>query len=978
MKSAAICLIICLMLFTIGEAQEADEKIHLNILEGYTLSVEGTQIPHKKGGIVRAAGSLLVLPLAPIADQLGQTYEYNPENSTLTLKRVQDGAEIRISMKNGQVSAGKKSLGYAPYMGLADPDQLLLPEEALKALTGTHVTRDDTAKIIRVDLDMRLKPVYDYQMIINGRHLPSADPFPRSVGAVLLIPLKPIVQETGHSMSQDENKTKITVIRNQDNARISLNLQTGLMYYNDRAIGITPNMGYADTHTLLLPSTAVETLTGTHITVPEGTDRIIINTDKRLDTMIRPSGNVIDQAKKSGFVPEKFQYRIGKDTSSEMLFSSRYREFNSEIRYETPGLIFRKNPEPSWVDMKIDSLENYGGSIGDYNTGRDELSETGVSRLRGLSYYSQLDKGYLTAAAGVPLSGSRNIEDDYSVPDFKGWTAGIRYYQNGKNPYSDKNQWNAGISARGAAEGDNQEIAAGYTGTHQLENRFTGRSFSYERLEAGFFDTDHEEHGPDIRGSWNYRMEPFKILSITADMDYTGINFRRSLEPSYKLDTSPFNETDRFSAGSAVSFRPFDRLGASFRYLWQKDRLLQGSEDWEKNTDVYGTNISTRLFENWPWLNLDYSVSETNYHNNNFQDSRDWNFRGSLSHHTRFFRAALRYNKSRDKTESQSMLFHLRSFTFGLPQESFVSIAPGISAFKYGDYKSLRPDFSMNLGTGRLLGRNTILTAAYTYAKTFAENDDNTDETKNYTQFFKADLTHRFSKFLLAEAGFSTSFEGDTSFYWTIRGSFDFNSSRKYNKPDENTGVLSGTAFFDKNQDGIRQPDEPGIGGLSIRIKQTPMRLSTDHAGEFTIQNIREGSYNLEIFTHLLPIGFTPPEDMPMIHIAEGSITHIEIPVVRKGQIRGFVYEDLNASGFHDPGEPFAEQVKINIVPAQEITVYSTSFGQFGIDSLEPGTYILSADPQTLGTGLKAPEPVTIEVKPDAMMHKISIGLLPM
>lgn len=78
-------------------------------------------------------------------------------------------------------------------------------------------------------------------------------------------------------------------------------------------------------------------------------------------------------------------------------------------------------------------------------------------------------------------------------------------------------------------------------------------------------------------------------------------------------------------------------------------------------------------------------------------------------------------------------------------------------------------------------------------------------------------------------------------------------------------GAISGTIWFDQNQDGIRDPDEPGLPGVIVYLDQNgngvrdehepfvvtqfndPLTLDIDEAGTFHFENLPDGDYTLAV-----------------------------------------------------------------------------------------------------------------------------------
>jgi len=229
---------------------------------------------------------------------------------------------------------------------------------------------------------------------------------------------------------------------------------------------------------------------------------------------------------------------------------------------------------------------------------------------------------------------------------------------------------------------------------------------------------------------------------------------------------------------------------------------------------------------------------------------------------------------------------------------------------------------------------------------------------------------------------YRNNLRGDQRVGIYLDGRFDFNEKRKFRKTDDGRGVLKGRVFFDKNRDGIRQEDEPGIGGAIVRIKQDRLALRSDREGYYTVQNIKQGLHEVSIDGRSLPLGFTLADNASTkATIKEGFITDVMLPVVQRGQIRGFAFVDENGDGEHNKGEQRLEGAKLVLRDLEDETntheAYASSFGQYAFGDLPSGQYEL----QILKTNAMGSMPntaVTVDLaQDDDLMVKINIAAIP-
>ena len=150
-----------------------------------------------------------------------------------------------------------------------------------------------------------------------------------------------------------------------------------------------------------MPFSAVETLTGTHIELVPGTDRIDITLDDRLGGGVLPGERVDDEGNATGFVAESLDFRVSDRGPANLTFSSHVRNLNTQLVYESAGGLDNiRQLQPGFVGLNVQSLDGWVGSIGDANTRLRELSGVSASRIRGVTWRRQnQENGNLIALA---------------------------------------------------------------------------------------------------------------------------------------------------------------------------------------------------------------------------------------------------------------------------------------------------------------------------------------------------------------------------------------------------------------------------------------------------------------------------------------------------------------------------------------------------------------------------------------------------
>jgi uncharacterized repeat protein (TIGR01451 family) len=188
----------------------------------------------------------------------------------------------------------------------------------------------------------------------------------------------------------------------------------------------------------------------------------------------------------------------------------------------------------------------------------------------------------------------------------------------------------------------------------------------------------------------------------------------------------------------------------------------------------------------------------------------------------------------------------------------------------------------------------------------------------------------------------------------------------------ETDSSLAGSVFVDSNNDGVRQPGERGIEGVSVRLTGTDgagasvdRTLTTDASGNYHFANVLGGTYAV---TETQPAGFSDGSEsagtsggtvgsdaITAIALAAGiDATDYVFGELGQGQ-GGVVYVDHNKNGVQDPGEPGIPGVTIELQKPDGTVVTTTTTGPDGgynFVNIEAGDYmIVETQPGGYGNG---------------------------
>ncbi len=156
--------------------------------------------------------------------------------------------------------------------------------------------------------------------------------------------------------------------------------------------------------------------------------------------------------------------------------------------------------------------------------------------------------------------------------------------------------------------------------------------------------------------------------------------------------------------------------------------------------------------------------------------------------------------------------------------------------------------------------------------------------------------------------------------------------------PPTTNGSIGGVKYNDFNRNGIREPGEPGLPGVTIYLDANNNNAFdanepgsvTDFNGNYLFSNIPAGVYPVR---EVPQSGFTRTSGDRIINLNGEIFENINIgnisgPPTTNGSIGGVKYNDFNRNGIREPGEPGLPGV----------TIYLDANNNNAFDANEPGS----------------------------------------
>jgi len=175
-------------------------------------------------------------------------------------------------------------------------------------------------------------------------------------------------------------------------------------------------------------------------------------------------------------------------------------------------------------------------------------------------------------------------------------------------------------------------------------------------------------------------------------------------------------------------------------------------------------------------------------------------------------------------------------------------------------------------------------------------------------------------------------------------------------------GTVRGSVFADRNDNGVRDADENGLAGVTVRLVSDDgeaFRAEIGANGDYLFDAVMPGTYRLE---YMLPenavfarvtnggntisgerTGLSDPFDMS----SGMEITGPVCGALTLGRIEGSAYQDHNGNGIQDEGEENSEGLTLTLMPSrgelEPVTVTTGEDGRFLLDALRPDSWTLTA-----------------------------------
>jgi hypothetical protein len=185
--------------------------------------------------------------------------------------------------------------------------------------------------------------------------------------------------------------------------------------------------------------------------------------------------------------------------------------------------------------------------------------------------------------------------------------------------------------------------------------------------------------------------------------------------------------------------------------------------------------------------------------------------------------------------------------------------------------------------------------------------------------------------------------------------------------PSRHAGrIVEGRVFRDNNVNGTFNFGEQGLVGLRVRLDDGEV-AETDEQGRYKFTDVSQGEHtvSLALTQFSEPVRMTT-KNQASVDLIRQKIGMVNFGVVDFARVTGSVFNDLSLDGKRSPDAKGLAGVHLNLDDGKKRrTVVAQPTGDFEIDDLAPGDYMITVDASTLPANYSLPEDTfTLHVTP--------------
>jgi hypothetical protein len=161
--------------------------------------------------------------------------------------------------------------------------------------------------------------------------------------------------------------------------------------------------------------------------------------------------------------------------------------------------------------------------------------------------------------------------------------------------------------------------------------------------------------------------------------------------------------------------------------------------------------------------------------------------------------------------------------------------------------------------------------------------------------------------------------------------------------------IVEGIVFRDSDMNGLFNPGEQGLAGIHVQLDDDQI-ATTDQRGRYRFDEVARGEHRVRLslpqFTQ--PIRMTTKNEAEVDLIRE-RVARVDFGVVDFARLMGNVFNDLRLEGKHQPDSKGLPGIHLILDDGQKRrTITTQGTGEYEIDDVPPGDYVLTLDRESL------------------------------
>lgn len=165
------------------------------------------------------------------------------------------------------------------------------------------------------------------------------------------------------------------------------------------------------------------------------------------------------------------------------------------------------------------------------------------------------------------------------------------------------------------------------------------------------------------------------------------------------------------------------------------------------------------------------------------------------------------------------------------------------------------------------------------------------------------------------------------------------------------TGRVAAVMYVDRNGSGTREPDEPGVGGIVLRVNQKSAAIS-DGEGAASVDGVRAGDVTVAVDGDTIPAHLVAVAPVQTLRVEAARTAPVSFALAPAAAVVGVVFHDENGNGVRDGGERAVPGVVLQLAGADLLRT-ADGAGVYVFDHLAAGAYAVTIDPRSLPLGFR-------------------------